>query len=71
MMLSDYIEILKGRLEELGDIEVAMTQRGYYADGPLADLHSMPVIEEVTLNRYRDDQSTKEYLILGDSYQSY
>jgi hypothetical protein len=71
MMLSAYIQILIGKLDDVGDIEVAMTQNGYYADGPLANLWSDPHVEKITLHKYTDAEETKTYLVLGNSYQSY
>lgn len=80
MKLSEYIEVLKQRLEELGvDPEVAMTQGGYYSDGVFADLYDEPQIEEIQINdgygwvdgKYvRQEPIMKDFLVLGHSYRA-
>lgn len=80
MKLEDYIEVLQKKLKEVGNVDVAMTQSGYYADGRLADLYDDPAIEEIELGScyvWEDGVSRKmpsekkNFLVLGHSYQSY
>lgn len=81
MKLSEYIEVLKEKLAELGvDPQVVMTQGGYYSDGVFADLYEEPQIEEIQINESHGWVNGKyvqqapilqEFLVLGHSYQSY
>lgn len=81
MKLSEYIEVLKQKLVDLGiDPEVCMTEGGYYANGPFADLYDEPQLEDINVNdgygwvdgRYvRVEPDVKSLLVLGHSYQSY
>lgn len=71
MKLARYIRMLEGKLDDLGDVDVAFTQSGYYSDGPFADIHSDPVMEDVVIDAYRDTETTKRFLVLGNSHQSY
>jgi hypothetical protein len=81
MKLSEYIDVLKTRLQELGvDPEVCMTQGGYYAEGVFADMYDSPVLRDIELGReikWKDGQSyytpsqVETFLVLGHSYQSY
>ena len=81
MKLSEYIEVLKQKLVELGvDPDVCMTEGGYYADGPFADLYDEPQIEEIKIkggygwvdgSYVRVETEKKTFLVLGHSYQSY
>lgn len=80
MKLEDYIAVLQRKLEEVGNVDVAMTQGGYYADGRFADLYDEPQIEVIDLgSRYIwvdgvshiAPKNEKTFLVLGHSYQSY
>lgn len=82
MKLSEYIEVLKGKLEELGvDPEVVMTQKGYYSDGIFADLYEEPEMRRVQISDGYgwakgsyvkiEEPVKKDFLVLGHSYQSY
>lgn len=80
MKLSEYIEVLKQKLVELGvDPDVCMTEGGYYANGPFADLYDDPQIEEIKISGYgwvggaytQIEPEMKSFLVLGHSYQSY
>lgn len=82
MKLSEYIEVLKQALSDLGvDPEVAMTQSGYYADGVFAELYDEPQIEELQVNssyawvdgKYvkKEEPDNRAFLVLGNSHQSY
>lgn len=61
MKLSEYIEILRGRLDAFGDIDVRIEEDGYYAGSCFADLYDMPKLEA-----YEDGV---HYLCLGNSEQ--
>jgi hypothetical protein len=69
--LEDYITMLQRKLIVLGNVEVAMTQGGYYADGPLADLYDDPQLEDVKMWEWKTPERVETYLVLGHSYQSY
>lgn len=82
MKLSEYIEVLKAKLVELGvDPDVCMTESGYYAGGVFADLYEDPQLESIevrypwgtlpdgTYGRLPDCNET--FLVLGHSHQSY
>lgn len=72
MKLEDYIEMLQRKLLVVGNVEVVMTQAGYYADGAFADLYQDPELEQVTVKYRWDGPDEKEtFLVLGHSYQSY
>lgn len=58
MLLSEYIAMLQKFAAGKDDLPVQMTQKGYYAEGDLADLYDEPEREG---NAYT----------LGHSYQSY
>ncbi len=76
MTLSDYIKVLQA-LEPLnGGREVAITQSGYYSEGPFADLFIPPEIQDykqvvLSSNPEQEQTSTKTLVILGHSHQSY
>ena len=65
MKLSKYIEMLQTYLEinPETDIEVIMSQSGYYSEGEFADLFDIPEV-------YTSNDKTK-FLCLGHSHQSY
>ena len=49
MKLSEYIKMLQEFSHTCNDLTVVMTQNGYYADGDIADLYSVPEVKEVTI----------------------
>lgn len=80
MRLDAYIAMLQRKLEEVGNLEVAMTQGGYYAEGIFADLYEEAGTEWIELGRdikwkdgvsYYTPSNKQEFLVLGHSYQSY
>lgn len=82
MKLSEYIEVLKEKLVELGvDPQVVMTQGGYYAEGVFADLYDEPELRTIELGcefkwgkdgkSYYTEPKPQEFIVLGHSYQSY
>lgn len=79
MKLSLYIEMLQRKLVEYPqDPEVAITQGGYYAEGCFADIYDQPTVKVINLDTSRWEDGvlvktvdSKEFLVLGNSYQSY
>lgn len=80
MKLEDYIGMLQRKLEEVGNLEVAMTQGGYYADGKFADMYDDPKVESIELGRQihwvdgkavYGESNVQKFIVLGHSYQSY
>lgn len=60
MKLQEYINVLQSWLEqnpEAADMEVVMTQEGYYSDGDFADLYDEPEIEGISI--HKTDESGK------------
>lgn len=80
MKLSAYIETLQQKLADLGDVEVAITQSGYYAEGQFADFYEIPKLQHLCIAggwRWVDGKQVhvpeayQDFLILGHSHQSY
>lgn len=81
MQLEDYINILRGRLDRLGNVDVCMTESGYYSDGPFAELYAIPEMKSIKINdgwKWIDGEHVKtnepeykDFLVLGNSHQSY
>lgn len=47
MKISEYIHMLQEFSKTCDDLQVVITQSGYYADGDVADLYSIPEVKEV------------------------
>ena len=62
MLLSEYIKRLQEFAAKNPDLEVAITQEGYYASGKFADLYETPEIETI---------HGQKYFCLGNSSQNY
>lgn len=62
MLLSEYIKVLQDFAANNPDLEVAITQEGYYAEGKLADLWETPEFEKIY---------GKMHICLGHSSQNY
>lgn len=80
MKLEDYINILQGRLELVGNVDVAITESGYYSEGKFADLYEIPEMKSIQINNEykwvdgdykRVDPIYQDFLVLGHSHQSY
>ena len=83
MKLSEYIKMLQEYSKTVEDIEVCMTQHGYYADGEFADLYDIPeiktiIVKEANLKFIRgigwttiSPEIKQQFIVLGDSYQNY
>lgn len=72
MLASEYARKLLEQVAIHGDHEVVVTQAGYYADGPFADLYVPDLPETVRvyvgMGKYEEQGP---FYILGNSYQSY
>jgi len=83
MKLKEYIEMLQDYQKnnpQLADIEVVITQQGYYADGGFADIYDEPEFETKTYNNVeysaynyqtKTTKVTKQFIVLGHSSQNY
>ena len=83
MKLKDYVEMVtkfKDNNPHLSEVEVCITQDGYYAQGEFADIYDKPGVEaksyfNVIYNSYGDETKTtrvtKEFVVLGNSSQNY
>lgn len=81
MTLSEYIKVLQSLEVEHGDLQVAMTHGGYYADGNFADLFDHPEVRNIKSyyeeiidgdwSKRKRIETNNEYLILGHSQQNY
>lgn len=78
MFLDEYIEMLKERRAELGNIRVCITQEGNYAEGDFADLYAHPLVKELQINglfewiagqRRPTEPIIEKHLVLGHSDQ--
>lgn len=78
MFLDEYIEMLKERRAELGNIRVCMTQEGNYAQGDFAYLHAHPIVKELQINGFFEwvdgerqvlEPIIEKHLVLGHSDQ--
>lgn len=78
MFLDEYIEMLKERRAELGNIRVCMTQNGNYAIGNFADIYAHPLVKELQVNGFYEfingvatpcEPIMEKHLVLGHSDQ--
>lgn len=81
MTLSEYIKVLQEVEEQHGNLQVVMTQSGYYSEGSFADLFDYPEVQ--TIKSYYEEvidgdwskrkriPTNNEYVVLGHSHQSY
>lgn len=72
MFLDEYIEMLKERRAEVGNIRVCFTQEGNYAQGNFADLYAHPLPKEIEIFGLFESVSEtviEKYLVLGHSDQ--
>jgi hypothetical protein len=82
MKLKQYIEILQKFNDDnphLSEVEVCITQDGYYAQGEFADIYDEPKFKvkssfNVEYNPYnyntKTTKVTKQFVILGNSTQN-
>ena len=71
MKLSEYIVMLQEFALNNPDLEVCMTEAGYYADSPFADLYDKPEIKECDVSTEYKVRTMQPFIVLGHSYQSY
>lgn len=71
MKASEYARLINKAVKEYGDLDVCMTQSGYYADGIFAQLHA-PQMQELDISDYDADVEVMvKYIVLGHSLQTY
>lgn len=86
MLLKDYVKLLESYVSEYGDVEVAITQEGYYSDDPLAELYTRPLLQNIKHRAHyhyvtdsegalvwkvNKPETNKEYFVIGHSEQNY
>lgn len=71
MKLSEYIKLLQELEPTHGDLEVAFTQEGYYAEGKFADLYEEPEAKSFLIKNLVKETVKKDFLVLGHSSQHY
>lgn len=81
MTLSEYIKVLQELEADHGNLQVVMTQSGYYADGGFADLFDSPEVKKIhsyyeeiidgDWSKRKKIPTCNDYVVLGHSNQSY
>lgn len=80
MMLKDYIEMLQRKFDNYGNVEVAITEEGYYSAGRFAEVYDEAELSQINMaggyrfvngNPVKVPDNFKNFLVLGHSSQNY
>ena len=83
MKLSEYINMLQEYSKTADDLEVCITENGYYSDGPFADLYDLPEVETIVTKAANrvfkegvgwttlEPEYVNTFIVLGNSTQNY